>query len=131
MILIKWHYKQFPCFLAGTNRANLVEMNVLHPVGIAVFGDYVYWIDRESRNVMKIKKGGEALVITVQAAVEDLTDMVVVDARKSTGKDIILILNFTVSFQILITCLHTVFVVTAGRIMFAETGQTSSKRVLP
>ena len=33
-------------------------MNVLHPVGIVVFGDYVYWIDRESRNVMKIKKGG-------------------------------------------------------------------------
>ena len=52
---------------------------------------------------MKIQKRGEAPVITVQAAVEDLTDMVVVDARKSTGRDIILILNLTVSFQILIT----------------------------
>ena len=120
MILIKRHYNQFPCFLVGTNRANLV--NVLHPVGIAVFGDYVYWIDRESRKVMKIKKGGEAPVITVQAAVDDLSDMVVVDARNSTGRDIILILNLIVSFQILITCFHIVFVVIAGRIMFLETG---------
>ena len=101
-ILIKWHYKQFPCFLVGTNRANLVEMNVLHPVGIAMFGDYVYWIDRESRNVMKIKKGGEVPVITVQAAVDDLSDMVVVDATKSTGIDIILILTpkFSLSISI-------------------------------
>ena len=120
-ILIKWHYKQFPCFLVGTNRANLVEMNVLHPVGIAMFGDYVYWIDRESRFVLKIKKGGEAPVITV-AAVDDLSDMVVVDTTKSTGIDIILILNLTVNSQILIIYLHTVLVVIVGRIMFVEPG---------
>ena len=66
-------------------------MNVLHPVGIAVFGNYVYWIDRESRNVMKIKKGGGALGIVMQAAVDDLSDIVAVDSRKSTGKDIILL----------------------------------------
>ena len=93
MILTKWHYKQFPCFLVGTNRDTLVEMNVLHPVGIAVFGDYVYWIDHESRNVMKIKKRGEIHGSAVQAAVDDLTDMIVVDTRKSTGGDIILILK--------------------------------------
>ena len=99
-------------------------MNVLHPVGIVVFGDYVYWIDRESRNVMKIKKGGElhGTGSAVQAAVDDLSDMVVVDARKSTGKDIILILNLTVNFQFLITCLHTGLVGIVGRIMFVEIG---------
>jgi len=72
-------------------------MNVSHPVGIAVFGDYVYWIDRESRNVMKIKKGGEGHVLTVQGVVDDLSDMVVVDARKSTGRDIILIYLISLS----------------------------------
>ena len=99
MIIIKWHYEQFPCFLVGTNRATLVEMNVLHPVGIVVFGDYVYWIDRESRNVMKIKKRGEVLGSAVQAAVDDLSDMIVVDARKSTGRDIILLLKAWVNMN--------------------------------
>ena len=107
MILFKWHMDEFSCFRVGTNRASLVEMNVLHPVGIVVFGDYVYWINRESRNVMKIKKGGELHGSAVQAAVDDLSDMIVVDGRKSTGRDIVVILNLTVNFQFLITCLHT------------------------
>ena len=97
MIFITWRYKQFVCVLLGTNRDTLVEMNVLHPVGIAVFGDYVYWIDHESRNVMKIKKKGEIHGSAVQAAVDDLSDMIVVDARKSTGRDIILIINLAVN----------------------------------
>ena len=122
LILIKWHYEQFPCFPVGTNRATLVKMNVFHPVGIVVFGDYVYWIDRESRAVMKIKKRGELLGSAVQAAVDDLSDMIVVDARKSTGRDIILILILTVNFEFLITCLHTGLVGIVGRIMFVEIG---------
>ena len=84
-----------------------MEMNVLHPVGIVVFGDYVYWIDRECRNVMKIKEGGELHGSSVQTAVDDLADMIVVDGRKSTGRDIVVIPNLTVNFQVLITCLHT------------------------
>ena len=79
-------------FCVGTNRATLVEMNVLHPVGIVVFGDYVYWFDREIRYVMKIKKGGEPHGSAVQVAVDDLSDIIVVDGRKSTGRNIILIL---------------------------------------
>ena len=94
LILVNRHYEQFSCFLVGKNRATLVGMNVLHPVGIAVFGDYVYWIDRESRNVMKIKKRGELLGSALQAAVDDLSDINFVDARKSTGRNIILILKW-------------------------------------
>ena len=67
-------------------------MNLLHPIGIVVFGDFIYWINRESRNVMKIKKGGKLLGSAVQAAVDDLSDIIVVDARKSSGRNIILIL---------------------------------------
>ena len=65
----------------------------MHPVGIVVFGDYVYWIDRESRNLYKIKKRGEVHGVAIQATVDDLSDMIVVDARKSTGTDIILLLK--------------------------------------
>ena len=59
-----------------------------------MFGDYVYWIDGESRSVMKIKKGGELLMSAVQAVVDDLSDIIVVDASKSTGRNIILILKW-------------------------------------
>ena len=68
-------------------------MNVLRPVGIVVFGDNVYWIDGGSRNVMKIRKRGELLGSAVQTAVDDLSDIIIVDARKSTGRNIILILK--------------------------------------
>ena len=75
------------CCLTGTNRATLVERNVLNPVGLVVYGSYVYWIDHESHNVMKIKKTEEIHGSTVQAAIDGLSDMVVVDTRKSTGRD--------------------------------------------
>lgn len=64
-------------------------MNVLHPVGLAVYGNYVYWIDRESRNVLKIKKDSEIHGSTVQAAIDDLSEMIVVDAVKTTGAGIL------------------------------------------
>ena len=81
------------CFLAGKNRATLLEMNVLQPVGLVVYGNYVYWIDRQTRNVLKIKKEGEILGSTVQAAIDDLSDMIVVDTVKKTSKDIALLLS--------------------------------------
>ena len=81
------------CLLAGKNRATLLEMNVLQPVGLVVYGNYVYWIDRQTRNVLKIKKEGEILGSTVQAAIDDLSDMIVVDTVKKTSKDIALLLS--------------------------------------
>ena len=66
------------------NRATLIETNVLQPVGLAVHGSYVYWIDRESRNVMKIREG-DGRGKTVQAAIDDLSDMIVVDTLKTSG----------------------------------------------
>lgn len=73
-------------FSLGTNRATLVDMNVLHAVGLVVFEDYVYWIDGMSRNVMKIKKGGETHGSVVQGGIDDLSDMIVVDTRRLTGR---------------------------------------------
>ena len=68
------------------NRAILIETNVLQPVGLAVYGSYVYWIDRESRNVMKIREDDvRGRGRTVQAAIDDLSDMIVVDTLKTSG----------------------------------------------
>ena len=45
----------------------------------------MYWIDRESRNVMRIRED-EVLGRTVQAAIDDLSDMIVVDTLRTSGK---------------------------------------------
>ena len=71
-------------YLTGKNRATLMETNVLQPVGLAVHGNYVYWIDRESRNVMRIRED-EVLGRTVQAAIDNLSDMIVVDTLNTSG----------------------------------------------
>ena len=84
---------------------------MLHPVGLVVFGDYVYWIDRESRRVMKIKRQGEIHGSTVQTAIDDLSDIIVVDTRKASGRDHCLELNLTINKHILLTGLRTFLVV--------------------
>ena len=76
-------------------RATLIETNVLQPVGLAVHGSYVYWIDRESRNVMKIREDDvRGRGRTVQAAIDDLSDMIVVDTLKTSG---VIVLSFYTS----------------------------------
>ena len=76
-------------------RATLIATNVLQPVGLAVHGSYVYWIDRESRNVMKIREDDvRGRGRTVQAAIDDLSDMIVVDTLKTSG---VIVLSFYTS----------------------------------
>ena len=77
----------------GMNRATLIERNVLQPVGLAVHGNYVYWIDRERRNIMKIRED-EHFGREVQAATDDLSDMIVVDTLKTSG---VIVLSFYAS----------------------------------
>ena len=75
------------------DRATLIERNFLQPVGLAVYGSYVYWIDRESRNVMKIREDDVRGRI-VQAAIDDLSDMIVVDTPNTSG---VVVLSFYTS----------------------------------
>ena len=67
-------------------RSTLVEMNVLSPVGLVVYGNFVYWIDKASRNVMKTKKNDRSNPTLVQGAVNDLSDIAIVDTLKTTGR---------------------------------------------
>ena len=80
-------------YLTGMKRATLVDKNLLQPVGLAVHGSYVYWIDRVSRNVMKIRED-DVRGRTVQAAIDDLSDMIVVDTLKTSG---VIVLSFFTS----------------------------------
>ena len=82
-------YKEcyFVCFV-GRNRATLIEKNILKPVGLVVYKDYVYWIDEDTRNVIKVKKYNDSSREPVQAYVDDLSDIAIVDITTSTGKRI-------------------------------------------
>lgn len=94
----------YVCCLTGTNRATLVERHVLDPVGLAVYGNHVYWIDQESRWLKKIEKISEMeedFGSTVQGYIDGLTDMIVVDMRKSTGTDVVTKLPFCHFFSLM------------------------------
>ncbi|CAH3167588.1 unnamed protein product, partial [Porites evermanni] len=69
--------------LTGMNRATLIETKVLQSVGLAVHGNYVYWIDRKSRSIIKIRED-EHFGSEVQAATDDLSDIIVVDTLNTS-----------------------------------------------
>ncbi|XP_068671662.1 low-density lipoprotein receptor-related protein 6-like [Montipora foliosa] len=72
--------------LTGMAHNTLVEMNVLSRAGLVVYGNYVYWIDKASRDVMKIKKNDRSRRTLVQTAVSDLYDIAIVDTLKTTDR---------------------------------------------
>ena len=81
-----------------------MERHVLDPVGLAVYGSHVYWIDQESRWLKKIEKISEMeedFGSTVQGYIDGLTDMIVVDMRKSTGTDVVTKLPFYHFFSLM------------------------------
>ena len=61
-------------------------MDVLSPVGLVVYGNYVFWIDKASRNVMKIKKSDRSGRTLVKDGVNALSDIAIVDTLKTTGR---------------------------------------------
>ena len=64
----------------------LIEENIAKPVGLVVYKDYVYWIDKYTRNVEKVKKYNDSSREPVQDYVDDLSDIAVVDITTSTGE---------------------------------------------
>ena len=70
----------------GSNRAILVDLNLLNPSGLAVHGNFVYWVDKNSRNVERTLKTDQNHRKPVQAQIDDLSDLVVVDKTELDGK---------------------------------------------
>ena len=68
------------------NRRTLIEENIVKPVGLVVYKDYVYWIDKDTRKVEKVKKYNDSSRELVLNYVDDLSDIAVVDISTSTGK---------------------------------------------
>ena len=70
----------------GVNQRTLIEENIAKPVGLVVYKDYVYWIDKYTRNVEKVKKYNDSSREPVLDYVDKLSDIAVVDITTSTGK---------------------------------------------
>ena len=57
----------------------------MKPLGLAVYKDYVYWIE-DTRNVMKVQKYKDSSRELVQVYADDLSDIAIVNTVKSEGR---------------------------------------------
>ncbi|KAK3726510.1 hypothetical protein QZH41_014244, partial [Actinostola sp. cb2023] len=71
--------------LNGANRAVLVEDNLLKPIGLAIYGQFIYWIDSQARVIKRVKKGSGSDMKTIQADIDELTDLVALDRTRNSG----------------------------------------------
>ena len=68
----------------GDNRHVIFEATVLHPISIAVYDNYLYWIEREQKVIERINKLSETGKETVYNRLSHLTDIIAV-ARMDTN----------------------------------------------
>ncbi|XP_020857184.1 low-density lipoprotein receptor-related protein 6 isoform X1 [Phascolarctos cinereus] len=61
--------------LSGANRIVLEDSNILQPVGLTVFENWLYWIDRQQQMIEKIDMTGREGRTKVQARIAQLSDI--------------------------------------------------------
>ncbi|XP_053506614.1 low-density lipoprotein receptor-related protein 6 isoform X3 [Ictalurus furcatus] len=61
--------------LSGANRIVIEDSNILQPVGLTVFGNHLYWIDRQQQMIERIDKTTRAGRTKIQARITALTDI--------------------------------------------------------
>ena len=62
--------------LEGDNRRTVFEASVLHPISIAVYDNYVYWIEREQKVIERIDRLSVTEKQTVYNRIPHLTDII-------------------------------------------------------
>ncbi|XP_051886578.1 low-density lipoprotein receptor-related protein 6 isoform X2 [Pristis pectinata] len=61
--------------LSGANRVVLEDANILQPVGLTVFGNHLYWIDRQQQMIERIEKINGNSRTKIQARIAQLSDI--------------------------------------------------------
>lgn len=61
--------------LSGANRVVLEDANILQPVGLTIFGDHLYWIDRQQQMIERIEKTNGHSRTKIQARIAQLSDI--------------------------------------------------------
>ncbi|EDO49133.1 predicted protein [Nematostella vectensis] len=70
--------------LQGAKRTVLVDTNLLTPIGLAIHGDFVYWIDSRARVLKRVRREVGSDEQTIQAEI-DVTDLVALDRSQISG----------------------------------------------
>ncbi|XP_062373779.1 low-density lipoprotein receptor-related protein 6 isoform X2 [Sardina pilchardus] len=61
--------------LSGANRIVIEDSSILQPVGLTVFGDHLYWIDRQQQMIERIDKTTREGRTKIQARIAALSDI--------------------------------------------------------
>ncbi|KAM3859173.1 low-density lipoprotein receptor-related protein 6 isoform 5-T5 [Diretmus argenteus] len=61
--------------LSGANRIVIEDSNILQPVGLTVFGNHLYWIDRQQQMIERIDKTTREGRTKIQARIAYLSDI--------------------------------------------------------
>uniref|UniRef100_A0A8C7KAC0 Low density lipoprotein receptor-related protein 6 n=2 Tax=Oncorhynchus kisutch TaxID=8019 RepID=A0A8C7KAC0_ONCKI len=61
--------------LSGANRIVIEDSNILQPVGLTVFGNHLYWIDRQQQMIERIHKTTREGRTKIQARIASLSDI--------------------------------------------------------
>uniref|UniRef100_A0A672NM77 Low-density lipoprotein receptor-related protein 6-like n=1 Tax=Sinocyclocheilus grahami TaxID=75366 RepID=A0A672NM77_SINGR len=61
--------------LSGANRIVIEDSNILQPVGLTVFGNFLYWIDRQQQMIERIDKITREGRTKIQARIASLSDI--------------------------------------------------------
>lgn len=102
-------------FLQGANRIVLEDSNILQPVGLTVFENWLYWIDKQQQMIEKIDMTGREGRTKVQARIAQLSDIHAVkelnlqEYRKCYGVMLIAALRCVVRIQTEFSCLCSLF----------------------
>ncbi len=77
--LIHYKYINYLYLSAGANRITLVGQNIINPVGLAVFGEFLYWADRDAQIIARVDKLTGDGWTKVIGDVSPLSDIISVD----------------------------------------------------
>ncbi|XP_051275738.1 low-density lipoprotein receptor-related protein 6 isoform X2 [Dicentrarchus labrax] len=61
--------------LSGANRIVIADSNILQPVGLTVFGNHLYWIDKQQQMIERIDKTTREGRTKIQARITYLSDI--------------------------------------------------------
>ena len=73
------------CDFNGNGRTVLINQRLLHPFGITLFKDHIYWTDWETDKVERADKMTGDNRIVVHANLDKLMDITVVHNDRATG----------------------------------------------
>lgn len=59
----------------GANRIVIADSNILQPVGLTVFGNHLYWIDKQQQMIERIDKTTREGRTKIQARIAYLSDI--------------------------------------------------------